>query len=92
MRDFEDFGEEVASGGTMREYIERRLVTDEEDIHFLEDVIGNKPDRPSEAPVTYHDLEEGSIYMADYSSSESRIVEFSVSDDKEMGVLNLIEV
>ena len=92
MRDFEDFGEEVASGGVMREYIEHRLVTNKEDILFLEDVIGSKPDRPGEAPVTYHDLEEGSIYMADYSSSESRIVEFSVSEDKETGVLNLIEV
>lgn len=92
MTEFDEYGEEVAAGGTMREYIEHRLMTDKEDILYLEDVIGGKPDRPGEAPVSFHDLEEGSMYTADYSSSKGRIVELCVSEDKETAVLNLVEV
>jgi len=92
MREFEEYGELISKGGTFREHMEHRLLTDKTDIMYLRDIISQKPDRMGEAPVSYYDVEDGGFYSADYSSSKSRVVELIVSEDKETAVLVLIEV
>ena len=92
MRDFEDFGEVVSKGGKFREYVEHRIISDKEDILLLRDTISKKPDRLGEGPTVYHDVEQGEVYAADYSSSENRVVELFVSEDKETAVLALTDV